>query len=141
VEEPLPPHHQAAYEAIAAQDYDTAIAEYKTAIAQNPRDELAVAGLAQVSLLSRLDGKAAPQVREAAAAAPADVDAQLLVADLDVAGGHIEDAFDRLLTLFPTLDHAGQDTIRTRLLDYFEIAGALDPAVVAARRRLTTLLY
>jgi putative thioredoxin len=141
VEEPLPPHHQAAYEAIAAQDYDTAIAEYKTAIAQNPRDELAVAGLAQVSLLSRLDGKAAPQVREAAAAAPADLDAQLLVADLDVAGGHIEDAFDRLLTLFPTLDHAGQDTIRTRLLDYFEIAGALDPAVVAARRRLTTLLY
>jgi Thioredoxin domain-containing protein len=140
-EEPLPPHHQAAYEAIAAQDYDTAIAEYKTAIAQNPRDELAVAGLAQVSLLARLDGKTAQQVRDAAAVAPSDVEAQLLVADLDIAGGHVEDAFDRLLTLFPTLDHAERDTVRTRLLDYFEIVGVGDPAVVSARRRLTALLY
>jgi putative thioredoxin len=140
-EEPLPPHHQAAYEAIAAQDYDTAIAEYKTAIAQNPRDELAVAGLAQVSLLSRLEGKTAEHVREAAAAAPRNTDAQLLVADLDVAGGHIEDAFDRLLALFPALDQAEKDSVRTRLLDYFEIVGAADPAVVSARRRLTALLY
>jgi putative thioredoxin len=31
--------------------------------------------------------------------------------------------------------------VRTRLLDYFEIAGVDDPRVVAARRRLTTLLY
>ena len=59
VEEPLPPHHPEAYDAIAAQDYATAIAEYKMAIAQNPRDELAVAGLAQVSLLHRLDGEEA----------------------------------------------------------------------------------
>ena len=128
-EEPPAPHH------------DTAIAEYKTAIAQNPRDELAVAGLAQVSLLARLDGKTAQQVRDAAAAAPSDVEAQLLVADLDIAGGHVEDAFDRLLTLFPTLDHAERDTVRTRLLDYFEIVGVGDPAVVSARRRLTALLY
>lgn len=141
VEEPLPPHHQAAYEAIAAQDYATAIKEYKTAIAQNPRDELAVAGLAQVSLLARLEGKTAEAVRSAAAANPADLPAQLLVADLDVAGGHLDDAFDRLLTLFPTLEHADKEHVRTRLLDYFEIAGVDDPRVMAARRRLTGLLY
>ena len=63
------------------------------------------------------------------------------MADLDIAGGHVEDAFDRLLTLFPTLDHAERDTVRTRLLDYFEIVGVGDPAVVSARRRLTALLY
>jgi putative thioredoxin len=141
VEEPLPPHHQEAYEAIAAQDYPTAIAEYKKAIAQNPRDELAVAGLAQVSLLQRLDGVEAQSVRDTAAAAPADVPAQLLVADLDVAGGHLDDAFDRLLTLFPGLDNTDKDLVRTRLLDYFEIAGSDDPRVVSARRRLTGLLY
>jgi putative thioredoxin len=141
VEEPLPPHHQEAYDAIAAQDYATAIAEYTLAIAQNPRDELAVAGLAQVSLLQRLEGVEAQAVRDAAAAAPADVHAQLLVADLDVAGGHLDDAFDRLLTLFPSLDHADKELVRARLLDYFEVAGTDDPRVVAARRRLTGLLY
>ncbi|MEP6479557.1 MAG: tetratricopeptide repeat protein [Rhodoglobus sp.] len=141
VEEPLPPHHQEAYDAIAAGDFAGAVAEYKLAIAQNPRDMLAVAGLAQVSLLQRLDGAVADEVRAAAAAAPGSVAAQLAVADLDVAGGHLDDAFDRVLELFPTLDQAGKDAVRARLLDYFEIAGADDPRVVAARRRLTGLLY
>lgn len=141
VEEPLPPHHQEAYDAMSRGDFAAAIAEYKTAIAQDPRDHLAVAGLAQVSLLARLGDAAAGDLRAAAAAAPSDVDAQLAVADLDVSGGHVEDAFDRLLELFPSLDQAGKDSVRTRLLDYFEIAGADDPRVVAARRRLTGLLY
>ncbi|MBX3098781.1 MAG: tetratricopeptide repeat protein [Salinibacterium sp.] len=141
VEEPLPPHHQEAYDAIAAGDFATAIREYETAIAQNPRDQLAVAGLAQVSLLARLDGTDAAALRSAAASAPADLAAQLAVADLDVAGGHVDDAFGRLLDLFPTLDHAGKNTLRARILEYFEIAGAEDPRVVAARRRLTGLLY
>jgi putative thioredoxin len=141
VEEPLPPHHQEAYDAIAAGDYVTAIAEYKTAIAQNPRDYLAIAGLAQVSLLSRLDGVTAEDIRTAGASAPSDVDAQLAVADLDVSGGHVDDAFSRLLELFPTLDAEGKNAVRARLLDYFEITGADDPRVIAARRRLTGLLY
>ena len=141
VEEPLPPHHQEAYDAIAAGDFATAIKEYETAIAQNPRDQLAVAGLAQVSLLARLEGADAATIRAAAAASPADLDAQLAVADLDTSGGHLDDAFGRLLDLFPTLDAAGKNTVRTRILEYFEIAGAEDPRVIAARRRLTGLLY
>ncbi|MDY0946725.1 tetratricopeptide repeat protein [Frigoribacterium sp. CFBP9039] len=139
--EPLPPHHQDAYDAIDRGDYDAAIAAYKTAIAQDPRDQLAVAGLAQVSLIARLQGVTLAEVREAAAADPADLDAQLAVADLDVSGGHVDDAFDRVLTVFPTQDAAGRDRARARLLEYFEIIGADDPRVVAARRRLTMLLY
>jgi putative thioredoxin len=141
VEEPLPPHHQEAFDAISRGDYATAVAEYEAAIAQNPRDELAVAGLAQASLLQRLDGVDAALVRSAAADRGGDVDAQLAVADLDVSGGHLDDAFDRLLDLFPALPQDGKDVVRRRLLQYFEIAGADDPRVVAARRRLTTLLY
>jgi putative thioredoxin len=139
--EPLPPHHAEAYEAIERGDYDTAIQEYKTAIAQDPRDAMAVAGLAQVSLLARLAGKTLDAIRGAAAADPSDAQAQLDVADLDLSGGHVEDAFDRLLTLFPTLDAAGKDTVRTRMLDYFEIVGVDDPRVAKARARLTSLLY
>lgn len=146
VAEPLPPHHQEAYDAISAGDFPTAIREYETAIAQNPRDQLAVAGLAQVSLLHRLDGLSADKaradaVRSTAAERPDDIDAQLAVADLDASGGHLDDAFARLLDLFPTLDAAAKNRVRARVLEYFEITGAQDPRVIAARRRLTGLLY
>lgn len=141
VEEPLPPLHQEAFDAISAGDYAAAVAAYRKAIAQNPRDTLAVAGLAQASLLQRLDGAVADDLRAAAAAAPGSVAAQLAVADLDVSGGHLDDAFARLLDLFPSLDGEGREAVRTRLLEYFEIAGADDPRVAAARRRLTLLLY
>ena len=140
-EEPLPPLHQEAYDAITSGDFAAAIKAYETAIAQNPRDQLAVAGLAQVSLLARLAPMTSDAVRSAAAANPADLDAQLAVADLDVSGGHLDDAFARLLDLFPTLDAVGKNAVRTRLLEFFEIAGADDPRVIAARRRLTGLLY
>ncbi|MEY2850029.1 MAG: hypothetical protein RI885_2696 [Actinomycetota bacterium] len=141
VEEPLPPHHQEAYDAIDRGDYAGAIGAYRTAIAQDPRDQLAVAGLAQVSLLHRLGDSPADAIRSAAASVPGDLEAQLAVADLDVSGGHLDDAFDRLLAMFPSLDADGKTAVRTRLLDYFEIAGADDPRVAAARRRLTGLLY
>jgi putative thioredoxin len=141
VEEPLPPHHQEAFDAISAGDYKTAIAEYKKAIAQNPRDALAVAGLAQVSLLQRLDGPSADDIRSAAASADAGLDAQLALADLEVSLGNAPAAFDLLLGAFPTQDAPAKNTIRTRLLDYFEILGTDDPSVAPARRRLTSLLY
>jgi putative thioredoxin len=80
-------------------------------------------------------------VRAAAAAGPTDLDAQLDVADLDLSGGHVEDAFDRLLVLFPKLDADGKNAVRTRLLELFEVVGLTDPMVNAARLRLTNLLY
>lgn len=140
-EVPLPPHHQDAYDAIDRGDYPAAIIAYRTAIAQDPKDVLAVAGLAQVSLLDRLSGATAADIRTAAGAAPTGIAEQLAVADLDVSGGHLDDAFARLLDLFPSLDADGKNTVRARLLEFFEIAGNEDPRVGAARRRLTTLLY
>jgi putative thioredoxin len=141
VEEPLPPLHQEAYDAIERGDFEAAASAYRTAIAQDPRDSLAVAGLAQANLLWRLQGKTLDEIRNTAASAPDDVDAQLDVADLDLSGGHVEDAFDRLLTLFPKLDADGKKRVRERLVELFEVVGTEDPRVVAARRRLTNLLY
>lgn len=137
----LPPLHQEAYDAIGRRDYPAAIAAYRKQIAQQPSDREAVAGLAQVSLLDRLDGKTVDAIRSAAASDPESVDAALDVADLDLSGGHVADAFDRLLALFPSLDGDGRDAVRTRLLDYFEIVGVADPLVVSARARLAGLLY
>lgn len=140
-EEPLPPLHQQAFDAISEGDYDAAITAYRTALAQSPRDTLASAGLAQVSLLKRVQDFDAGAVRAKAAELSTDVAPQLDVADLDVAGGHIEDAFTRLLELYPSADAPGRDSIRMRLLEYFEIVGAEDERVATARRALTTLLY
>lgn len=140
-EPPLPPLHLEAYDAIERGDFDAAASAYRTAIAQDPRDSLAVAGLAQANLLGRLQGKTLEGVRNAAAAAPDDLGAQLDVADLDLSGGHIDDAFDRLLTVFPKLDADGKLLVRERLLELFEVVGTDEPRVMAARRRLTNLLY
>lgn len=139
--EPLPPLHQEAYDAIDAGDLDTAIAAFEKAVAQNPRDTDAIAGLAQVRLLARLRGHAADDIRSAAASQPTDVEAQLLAADLDLSGGHVEDAFLRLLDLMATLAGDEKQDVRLRLLDHFEIVGLDDPRVNAARKRLTALLY
>lgn len=138
---PLPPLHQAAFDAIEAGDYGTAIASYEAALAENPRDEDARAGLGQVRLLSRVQELDLQETRAAAAAAPHDVAAQLAVADLDVAGGHVDDAFDRLLTLFADLPGDERAPVRERLLELFGLIGDADSRVVRARGRLASLLF
>ena len=138
--ERLPPLHAEALDAIDRQDYAAAAGLYRTAIAQDPRDSAAVAALSQVELLDRLDGTT-EAVRSAAAADPKDVSAALAVADLDIAGGAVDEAFGRLLDAFSAADPDGRTIIRTRLLDYFVLIGADDPRVTAARRRLAMLLY
>ena len=145
VEEPLPPHHQEAFDAIEEGDFATAITEYETAIAQNPRDQLAVAGLAQVRLLARLATTPPTEVLDGAAtdsiSGASTLDRVLASADRDIAAGRFDEGLARLLEVFPALDVDGKTVARVRLLEYFEIIGAEDPAVVASRRRLTTLLY
>jgi putative thioredoxin len=140
-EPPLPPLHAEAYAAIEAGDYARAADAYERALAENPGDEDARAGLGQVLLLQRVEGVDAGAVRGAAAAAPRDVAAQLAVADLDVAGGHVEDAFGRLLDLFTAVDGDERVAVRERLVELFGLVGDADPRVGDARRRLASLLF
>ncbi|MBD8080120.1 tetratricopeptide repeat protein [Cellulosimicrobium arenosum] len=137
----LPPLHQEAYDAIENDDLDSAVAAYEKAIKQDPKDALAVAGLAQVKLLRRTRDADLAAVRSAAADAPTDVDAQLAVADLDMLGGKVEDSLARLLDLLPGADADGKEALRVRLLDYFEIVGPTDPRIGKARQRLAISLY
>ncbi|MFI2704166.1 tetratricopeptide repeat protein [Cellulosimicrobium composti] len=137
----LPPLHQEAYDAIERDDLDAAVAAYEKAIKQDPRDALAVAGLAQVRLLQRTRDADLAAVRAAAADAPGDVDAQLAIADLDLLGGHVDDALGRLLDLLPGADADAKEKLRVRLLDYFEVVGTTDPRVAKARQRLAISLY
>ncbi|MFI8631859.1 tetratricopeptide repeat protein [Microbacterium sp. NPDC077663] len=137
----LPPLHQAAFDAIEAGDYDAAGRAYEQALTENPRDEDAKAGLAQVHLLSRVQHLDLAAARAAAAAGPHDVEAQFAVADLDLAGGHVDDAFGRLLDLFAALPTDERAPVRERLLELFGVVGDTDPRVIRARGRLASLLF
>ncbi|MPS75783.1 tetratricopeptide repeat protein [Microbacterium sp. K35] len=141
VEPELPPLHAEAYAAIEAGDYAAAIRAYEKALAENPRDEDAIAGLGQVRLLHRVQGLDLQEARAAAAAGPLDVQAQFDVADLDLAGGHVDDAFARLLDLFAQLPSDQRAPVRERLVELFGLIGPADPRVVSARNRLSSLLF
>jgi putative thioredoxin len=69
------------------------------------------------------------------------VDAQLAVADLDVLGGQVQDAFDRLIDVIRSTAGPERERVRVRLVELFEVVGAEDPRVPAARRALASALY
>lgn len=140
-DEPLPPHIAEAYAAIESGDLDAAVAAYEAQLREAPADAEATAGLATVQLMRRTQDAQLEAARTAAAEHPEDLDAQLLVADIDMLGGHVEDAFDRLLTQLRGADQETKDRVRARLLELFEVAGPGDPRVAAARKRLANLLY
>ncbi|MGB4779222.1 tetratricopeptide repeat protein [Microbacterium sp.] len=137
----LPPLHQEAFDAIEAGDYARAVTAYEAALQQDPRDEQARAGLGRVRLLQRVQNLDLQQARDAAASAPLDIDAQFAVADFDIAGGHVEDAFARLLDLFAQLPAADRAPVRERLLELFGLVGDSDARVIRARGRLASLLF
>lgn len=141
-EPPLPPHIQAAYDAIEADDLDGAAAAFSQAINENPADTEAAAGLAQVQLLQRIGGLDPAQVLQRADEAPAgDLDAQLPAADLEVAGGRVAEGFARLLQAIRVTAGEDKERARVRLLELFKLAPEDDPAVIKARRDLATALY
>lgn len=136
----LPPLHQAAFDAIEAGDLDGALAAYAQAVTENPADAEAKAGIAQVRLMKRTDGVDPVAARAAAAAAPADVHAQIVVADLDILGGHVEDAFTRLIDTVRVTEGEDRNRARQHLLELFEIVGS-DERVSRARKALMSALF
>ncbi|MDQ4490568.1 tetratricopeptide repeat protein [Sinomonas sp. ASV486] len=140
----LPPLHQEAFDAIDRGDFAAAEAAYRKALAEQPADREAKAGLAQVQLMARVsdvDQTAAERTRAVAASALDDLEAQLAVADLDVAGGHVEDAFSRLVGYIARSTGDEREAARVRLLELFEVIGATDPRVAAARQQLARALF
>lgn len=140
-EEELPPLHQEAFEAIERDDLDAATAAYDKALAENPKDTDAQLGLAQVALMKRTRGVDLQAARAAAADDPKDVDAALVVADMDVLGGHVEDAFIRLIDLVRVTAGEERDRVKNHLLDLFAVVGNQDERVRKGRTTLMSALF
>ena len=139
--EQVPPEHAEAHRLAEEGDYAGAAAEYARVMESDPSDALAAREHAKALLLARSGSADVREVRAAAAAAPDDVEAQLAVADIDMIGGQIQDAFDRLLD-FLAAGHKGDlEAVRQRLLEYFTIPEPTDPRLARARCRLATLMY
>ena len=140
-DEPPPnPRYEKAENAVGAGDLDGAIAAYEELLKETPGDAEAKSGLARVQLVKRTQDAPA-EVRTRAAENPTDIEAQMLVADVDLMGGHVDDAFTRLITTIQATAGDERNTVRLHLLELFEVVGADDDRVVKARRRLMAALF
>lgn len=137
----MPPLHQEAADALAAGDLTRAQDAYRKALEENPSDDDAKQGLARVKLLLRLEGVSAQDVRDAAANDPRNIDAVMAVADLDIAGGHVEDGLLRLIESIKVVFGDERNTLRERVVELFGVVGENDPRVVQARRNLASALF
>jgi len=140
-EEVVDPRYAPAEDALAAGDIDAAVAEYQKLLDANPADVEAAGGLAIAKVMQRTQGVDLNAARAAAADSPDDVDAQTLVADLDMLGGHVEDAFTRLVNLVARTSDKDREKARDHLLGLFAAVGNDDPRVLAGRRNLASALF
>jgi putative thioredoxin len=134
----LSPTLSAAYAAIDSGDYKGALALYEKALLENPNDALADAGLAQVKLLLRLEGKDLAVIIDSDATTDESI---LEKADALIATGNSAEGFSLLLALFEKTAKEAREPIRLRLVEMFMVAGNDNPDVVGARKALSLLLF
>lgn len=137
-EKPLSPTLQSAYDAIDGGNYKEALALYEKALAENPNDSLAEAGMAQVKLLLRLENK---DLAELVARQESNQESALEKADALIATGMAEQGFKVLLELFEKTPKDLREPIRERLVELFLVVGNDNQDVMAARKTLSLLLF
>jgi len=135
------PRYIPAQDALERGDIDAAVAEYQKLVVANPADAEAGAGLAMSLLLKRTDGIDLNAARADAAARPDDVEAQIMCADLDLLGGHVDDAYRRLIDFVRRSGDADKDRARLHLIELFAVVGNDDPRVQRGRRDLASALF
>ena len=134
----LSPTLLAAYAAIDSGNYESAKGQFEKALLENPNDALAEAGLAQVKLLIRLEGKELSGIISAEVQSEASI---LEKADALIATGNAGAGFELLLELFGRTAKDQREPIRLRLVEMFLVAGNDNPDVVAARKALSLMLF
>lgn len=137
----IDPAYAEAQRAVESGDLDAAAAAFQKILASAPADEAAKAGLAQVELARRIQGADPARILSDAEGAPDDPEKQSLAADLEMAQGRFEAAFDRLIGVVKRTRGDERDAARKHLLGLFEMLPPGDPRVTAARRKLTSALF
>lgn len=144
---PLPPEPEpederftAAEDAFAAGDYDAAVAAYEAILAVEPANAEAKAAIGQVRFQARVEALPSDAVA-LADADPVNVTLQMDAADVELANGRAEVAFDRLIRTVRTSAGEDRTALRDHLVGLFALIGSDAEIVVAARRKLAAALY
>jgi putative thioredoxin len=139
-EEQIDPRLEAAFNAIEKGDFVAANNSYKEMLNQNPADQVAQAGLAQVGLLERAS-KLNPNDVLQKASDSKDFTSQMDLADLELMKGNPGAGFAVLINAIKISNGEDRDKLRARLLELFVVVGDSDPEVIKARRDLASALF
>jgi putative thioredoxin len=139
-EEPVDPELERARSLWDDGEFDDATAAYQAILDAQPNHVEAKDALRQIAFSKRATSRPADAVA-LAAAAPDDIEASFAAADVEVALDSVDDAFNRLIALVRRTAGDDRATVRTRLVELFELFPQDDPRVVAGRRNLANALY
>ena len=139
-EEQIDPRLEAAFNAIEKGDFVAANNSYKEMLNQNPADQVAQAGLAQVGLLERAS-KLNPNDVLQKASDRKDFASQMDLADIELMKGNPGAGFAVLINAIKISSGEDRDKLRARLLELFVVVGDGDPEVIKARRDLASALF
>ncbi len=136
---PMEPEEEAAYAAMEKGDYAAAKASYQAWLKRKPNDPIATIGLAQADLMNRINGlDFALTLRNAK---PSDLTSQLMCADIEIAQGDYEAAFNRLISAVQRFSGDDRDKAKNHLLSLFNLVDPADPRLVKARGQLASALF
>jgi putative thioredoxin len=130
----------AARDKLDAGDFVAASAAYQGILDGDPGHAEAKGALRQIAFLQRASDHP-PAAVAAADAAPDDIDAAFVAADVQVISQDPAGAFDRLIALIKRTAGDDRTRVRTRLIELFELFDPADPDVIAGRRNLANALY
>ena len=130
---------EAAYAAMEKGDYKAAKNSYEAWLKRKPNEAVAVVGLAQVNLMLRIDGL--DPVLTLKNAKDDDLTSQLMCADIEIASGNYEAAFDRLLRAVKAFSADERDKVKAHLISLFNLVDPTDPRLIKARSQLASALF
>jgi putative thioredoxin len=116
---PMEAEEEAAYAAMEKGDYKAAKLSYEAWLKRKPNEQVAVVGLAQVNLMLRIEGL--DPVLTLKNAKNDDLTSQLMCADIQVASGDYEAAFDRLLQVIKSMAGEDRDKAKNHLISLFNL--------------------
>lgn len=140
-EEKLEPEEAAALDALSKSDYAGARQAYLNWLQRSPGNTLAEIGLAQVELLIRIDGLNPTEIIKRAENNRSDINAQKSAADIEIAMGQHQSAFDRLIAIVKEGTEDNKKEARTHLIELFKLVDPSDPILIQARRSLASALF